>query len=710
MNNVKSNLFIAFSTIISLLLLTPSSTKTMIELLILILIVTVGLLSSKTISLFEKKFSKRQYFLCIAFALVFSLIKVSGFYTTWIPSLRLARIASVLHLSTEVFLSVIAAVGFAASVISIIFLIMNLLKEPQVKKQAGLYCLVFVYVYICAQIMMCGSVLSPGFLNTFFNLLIIIIPVIILKALFKNDFISVLFGTAPALIYSTVNNYVYRFRGNELGILDLQSYKTALNVIGDYNLKIPWIVFLFWLGWIILLLIIKHESNSIRIKNYRKYVCCLLIASVAVLYFAFKNTTYYGWKNSGSLKNGTFLNFLVQINEFHSKTPESYSSQVLQELENTYCTDQQTANSNHEKHPSIIVIMDESFTDFNSLGKSVETNSDLLPFISSLETNVVKGYAYSSVYGGNTPNSEFEFLTGNTMAFLPAGSVPYQQYISGEQYSMVSILHSLNYKCHVTHPYYSSGWNRPQVYKAFGFDSETYIESYPQKNLIRGFVSDQEMFDYIIRNYEQRDTDYNYFLFGITMQNHGGYLNSEFEANVKLQYDAEYPQAEQFLSLAQLTDESVKSLLEYFENDDNPVIICFFGDHQPAIEQGFLGELNNMNSANLENEIVKYKVPFFVWANYELESKLNVVTSLNYLSNYVYTAAGINPPAYNQFLEDSQEIIPYMNALGYFSLSEESFIPIADAEGLEKKVLENYQVLQYNNIFDKKNLCEFFKP
>ena len=33
-------------------------------------------------------------------------------------------------------------------------------------------------------------------------------------------------------------------------------------------------------------------------------------------------------------------------------------------------------------------------------------------------------YTSSSVFGGTTANSEYEFLTGNTTAFLPAGTVP----------------------------------------------------------------------------------------------------------------------------------------------------------------------------------------------------------------------------------------------------------------------------------------------
>ena len=39
-----------------------------------------------------------------------------------------------------------------------------------------------------------------------------------------------------------------------------------------------------------------------------------------------------------------------------------------------------------------------------------------------------------SVLGGNTANTEFEFLTGSTIGFLPQGSVAYQQYVQEDPF------------------------------------------------------------------------------------------------------------------------------------------------------------------------------------------------------------------------------------------------------------------------------------
>ncbi|MFQ9915634.1 MAG: sulfatase-like hydrolase/transferase [Flavonifractor plautii] len=95
---------------------------------------------------------------------------------------------------------------------------------------------------------------------------------------------------------------------------------------------------------------------------------------------------------------------------------------------------------------------------------------DAMPFLRSLTENTIKGHAYSSVFGGTTANSEYEFLTGNTTAFLPAGTVPYQMYVSDGDPTLVGQMAALGYRTVAAHPYRSSGWSRAAVYRDLGFD------------------------------------------------------------------------------------------------------------------------------------------------------------------------------------------------------------------------------------------------
>ena len=63
------------------------------------------------------------------------------------------------------------------------------------------------------------------------------------------------------------------------------------------------------------------------------------------------------------------------------------------------------------------------------------------------------------------------------MAFLPTGSVPYQQFLNGAMPSLASQLGKLGYQTAALHPYYSTGWNRDKVYPYLGFDSEYFRDT-----------------------------------------------------------------------------------------------------------------------------------------------------------------------------------------------------------------------------------------
>ena len=103
-----------------------------------------------------------------------------------------------------------------------------------------------------------------------------------------------------------------------------------------------------------------------------------------------------------------------------------------------------------------------------------------------------------------------------------------------------------------------------------------------------------------------------------------------------------------------------------------------------------------------------YKVPFFVWTNYESKSVDVPLTSLNYLGNYVYKVAGIEFPAYNRFLNDMQQQIPAMNSWGFYSTEHHKFLNYNYASGKEKEMLQEYRFLQHNSIFDNKRNKVFF--
>ena len=435
------------------------------------------------------------------------------------------------------------------------------------------------------------------------------------------------------------------------------------------------------------------------------------ISFVGIFRYSFNLKTYH-WHTDGARVYGYVLDFAAKFKEIAAPKPDSYSKNLVDKLADEYAAESNGEKNEPTEYPHIIVIMDEAFSDLRVLGE-ISTNKEVMPFISSLKENTISGYALASVYGGNTANSEYEFLTGNSLAWLSPNVVPYQQYIRMPTYSMVSYLKSqYHYKCVAMHPYQSTGWNRPAAYKHLGFDACYFVEDFPQESYVRYYLSDREMFEFLIATYETQKQD-PLFVFGVTMQNHGGYTytGDRFTQHISLNdHGEQYPDVEQYLSLIHETDMAVEYLISYFQNVDEEVVIVFFGDHQPTIDESFYEAVSGTTADTLDEQQKRYAVPFFIWANYDIEEEQVACTSLNYLSSYVYDIAGIAMPPYNRFLQELETKIPAINANGFYSPASGCYLPFDKASEEEMQWLEWYKVLQYNSIFDKRNRNNMLFP
>ena len=74
----------------------------------------------------------------------------------------------------------------------------------------------------------------------------------------------------------------------------------------------------------------------------------------------------------------------------------------------------------------------------------------------------------------------------------------------------------------------------------------------------------------------------------------------------------------------------------------------------------------------------------------------------------LFGALNINGDSFHEFLKDMEEVIPSMNALGYYSKEQSKYTTYDEAIGIEKEWLEKYEILQYNYLFDDKNRSEVF--
>ena len=525
------------------------------------------------------------------------------------------------------------------------------------------------------------------------------------------------------MVMAGINYFVYLFRGNEFIFSDLRSIQTGLSVAGNYDFVLD-----DRAGYVILLSTLYIAFvRRLDVTFQNRAVMGIITFSFAVLCAVYvgqhtANVVTETWEQKGSYRNGYILNFVLSIRDSFVGEPDGYSADAVAALEAVYKEDREAEVSQTSvpqlpaegsgRNPTIIVVMSESYADLNVVGDFL-TNMELTPFYDSLNENTIKGYALSSVFGAKTPNSEWEFLTGNSMAFLPSGSVVYQQYITDTPSSLVSYLKNEGYTCVAMHPYYETGWSRNTVYPDMGFDEMYFLDDFNQTRLLRKYVTDQALYEEIIARYERRAANENLFLMSITMQNHGGYTESyeNFNEQVRM-IGVNYADVNQYLSLLHESDAALEYLVTYFSQVEDPVEIVFFGDHQPSLSASFYPALNGKGLSGLTKDELEalYTVPFFIWTNYESQEMWVDITSLNFLSTLALERGGFSLPPYNRFLRDMMEVVPAVNSRGYYSRTDGHFIHVEDAAGEEEKWLRNYEILQYNNMFDEKGRNMVFFP
>lgn len=552
----------------------------------------------------------------------------------------------------------------------------------------------------------------------FLNILCCLAVFLVMQACTNNTGLGCMISHIFLMSVAGVNYFVYLFRGNEFIFSDLKSIQTGLSVAGNYEFVLD-----DRAGYVILLstlyVAFLRRLHVTFTKRTWMTLVCISLAVLSAVYVGEKSryVTTETWEQKGSYRNGYILNFVLSVRDCFIGEPEGYSRDVVEAFEAKYAGEEQPEGAENDAvssggSPTIIVVMSESYADLSAIGE-FDTNMELTPFYDSLTENTVKGYALSSVFGAKTPNSEWEFMTGNSMAFLPSGSVVYQQYITDTPTSIVSDLKNEGYTCVAMHPYYETGWSRNSVYPDMGFDELHFIEDFDQTQVLRKYITDWELYENIIERYEGRGANEDLFIMSISMQNHGGYTEKydNFDEQARM-LGVNYPDVNQYLSLVHESDAALEYLISYFQNVDEPVEIVFFGDHQPSLSSGFYPYLNGKGLSGLTTDELQalYTVPFFIWTNYESEEETVEITSLNFLASMALERAGLPIPAYNRFLLDMMEVVPAINSRGYYSKSEGRFLHIEEAVEEEAEWISDYRILQYNNMFDEKGRSEVFFP
>lgn len=514
--------------------------------------------------------------------------------------------------------------------------------------------------------------------------------------------VSCIVITVCMYIFGMSNYFVRVLRGNAISISDIFSIRTALNVAKGLKPNVNGNFIIATILFILLLIILikgikfkdKREIRTTLSKNITIVLGVVGVIAICIPDYFTKDVELWNL-NAAYANSGAGITLVRMAKDLKINKPQKYSSKESKQIISEYQDDMEQAETGD--FPNVVVIMNESFADLQ-MAYNIELAEDPLEFYHELikQNNIVTGVMHSSQYGGGTANVEYEFITQNSTAFLPSGSMPYQQYITGNvKQSIVSYMNKLGYNTYGMHSWDKKGYSRHKIYKYLGFknikfkDDMTYL-----KEGHSGYPSDQSTYEEYYDIMNNKPAGEKNFTFIVTMQNHLPYNYVESEG---IQFTQDSPDITSYLQSEYLADKALKNFIQYLENYDEKVIVLFFGDHQPNLNQQNMYE----STADYNENTASQVVPFFIWANYEIEGKSGVNTSTNYLESLLLDTAKMPTDSYTKYIEKLREELPIITN-NYYMDKENNMYRVDDKESPYYEKLQEYWKLIYYNIFDNK--------
>ncbi len=528
-----------------------------------------------------------------------------------------------------------------------------------------------------------------------------------------------------------LNNYVIASRGRPIHFMDIYSIKDAMKMSGHYPLVFDFEIAknLFLTAVIVFLCCYAHHQLHIpRIKASLK---CLVGGSMSIIpiisILCYRSCgllpieTLEWDENLYIRKNGLFYAWYCEYENSTIHQPDQYSAAQVSEILTAYTEENTTDTITPD---NIIVIMNEAFTDYSLIGET-DFLADPLPYIHGLDENCIKGKLYVNIYGGNTCNSEFEFLTGYSLAFLPENSVPYVQYSMQGLSAMPHDMKPLNYQSTAVHPYYAQEWRREDIYADFGFQDfisgEEFSDSYVKNEdidiflsvgdgemddfgsdleYVRMFISDAECYRTIQKQLAaDAENEQSSFIFSVTIQNHGGYDDETSIVYGDVDYFGTKQNSGQnaFLNLTAESDKAFGEFLTALEDEPEKTVVLMFGDHQPSLSFNGSVSLYSNGSNQYQCNADKYTVPYIMWANYDVDWEQQEMLSVNYLSALLKKNCDLPLTAFDQLRLEAMEEYPVLTC-GFAVDKNGVFMDPAEAKSSE--ILKKYEIVQYHGMHE----------
>ena len=398
--------------------------------------------------------------------------------------------------------------------------------------------------------------------------------------------------------------------------------------------------------------------------------------------------------------HGFVYPFIWSVRTSVDTAPAGYSPREARETLSRY-TDQDIPE---DKKVSIIAVQLEAFNDFTRLG-APELAMDVYADWHRIEAEGVSGNLVTNVFGGGTVDTERLFITGYSTLYAFRGAVnAYPWYFRTQ-----------GYRVEGCHGYVGWFYDRQNINENLGFPDYLFFDNYyaPMVEEHAKVAMDRFMLTDLIQRFWNATADGTpYFNFSVTYQGHGPYAEDviywgdgtpeQYVVNNGRFTKAEHCLLANYFGSICNTSAHVGYMADLLREDRQPVVLVFFGDHNPMLGNGL--ELYEQMGLNLDREtrdgfLNYFSTRYIIWANDAAKEVLGTKMqgtgpdlSPGFLMNEVFSLCGWEGPAYQQYTSEVAARIPVVHASGRCMAEG---VLTDDPPEPEKALLREYQNVQY---------------
>ncbi|QIK57514.1 sulfatase-like hydrolase/transferase [Erysipelothrix sp. HDW6A] len=382
--------------------------------------------------------------------------------------------------------------------------------------------------------------------------------------------------------------------------------------------------------------------------------------------------------------------------------PIGYSSDAVHVILDKYQDKADTINLERIRDDfediNVFTILSESLSD-PSLLNGLDIDSPFT-YITDKTDKVASGYVLTPVYGGGTPNTEYELLTSMSIGSLNSSvATAFQSFVAGKHHlpSLFRIGENER-EALALHSYGSHLYKRKQVYSALGVDTQIFSNDMnhtepitPQGELI----SDESTYQEVLDIYSE--TDEAMTLHIVTMQNHQSYYdiypeyhfipnstsitNQETLDSIKIYTEGLY-----------YTDLATQDFVDSLNQIDKPYILFLYGDHLSGLYNEILSE---------NDHIMKYTTNYFIVSNIPgVETSLinDEYISLSNVQNILMDLASVKISAYQALVMEVNNVFASVHRTGYYLHGDPIPYTFEELSPDHQALIHEYDLIQYDLI------------